>query len=65
VRPLKDTVRLVNQVSYIAKVFLTMNIIFTCPYGAAYALSKGLLVAKRFNIRNLAVDDLNQALKRP
>ena len=32
-----------NQVSYIAKVFLTMNLMFTCPYGAAYARQKDLL----------------------
>jgi hypothetical protein len=44
VRPLLDAVRLMNRVSLIAKVFLQMNIIFACPYGAAYAVSRRLLM---------------------
>lgn len=43
VRPLKDSVRLMNQVSYITKVFLQMNLLYACPYGAAYAASRELL----------------------
>jgi hypothetical protein len=43
VNPLLDTVRLVNRVSYIAKVFLQTNLVFTCPMGAAFAASRGLL----------------------
>lgn len=69
VRPLADAVRLMNQVSYIAKVFLNMHIIYTCPYGAAYAVQKELLVwnddRKRYRIGNLKRDELSQALSRP
>lgn len=43
VRPLKDAVRLMDRVSYIAKVFLQMNLIYACPYGAAYAACRELL----------------------
>lgn len=77
VRPLADAVRLMNQVSYIAKVFLTMHIIFVCPYGAAYAVQKEFLVwdndRKQYRVRkraktglrDLTKDDLRQALRRP
>ena len=43
VRPLKDSVRLMNRVSYITKVFLQLNLIYACPYGAAYAACRELL----------------------
>lgn len=43
VRPLKDSVRLMNRVSYITKVFLQLNLIYACPYGAAYAACHDLL----------------------
>jgi hypothetical protein len=43
VLPLADSVKLMNQVSYITKVFLTMDLLFTCPYGAAWACQKDLL----------------------
>lgn len=43
VRPLKDAVRLMDRVSYIAKVFLQMNLIYACPYGSAYAACRDLL----------------------
>jgi hypothetical protein len=43
VRPLADSVRLMNRVSYIAKVFLQLNLIYACPYGAAYAACRDLL----------------------
>jgi hypothetical protein len=44
IAPLQDTQRLLNRVSYIAKVFLQHHIICACPYGAAYAMVKSLLV---------------------
>jgi hypothetical protein len=44
VQPLEDTARLMNRVSFIAKVFLDLNLIFACPYGATHALVRGLLV---------------------
>lgn len=43
VRPLQDAVRLMDRVSYITKVFLQMNLLYACPYGAAYAASRDLL----------------------
>jgi len=43
VQPLEDSVKLMNQVSYITKVFLQMNLMFTCPYGAAYAMQKDFI----------------------
>jgi hypothetical protein len=43
VQPLEDSVKLMNQVSYITKVFLKMNLMFTCPYGAAYASQKDFI----------------------
>lgn len=73
-RPLDDTVRLMNRVSYIAKVFLDLNIIHACPYGAAYAAHKGLLAwnpaKERFYVRKdadariipLTKSDIEQAL---
>lgn len=76
VRPLKDTVRLMNRVSLIAKVFLQMNVIFTCPYGAAYAVSRRLLqwntkkktyyIQKETaaGVEELTVADLEEALGR-
>lgn len=74
VRPLKDAVRLMDRVSYIAKVFMQMNLLFACPYGAAYAKSRHLLqwdgAAGRYFIyresatgpQELTVADVRQAL---
>lgn len=42
-RPLQDAVRLMDRVSYIAKVFLQMNLLYACPYGQVYAAAAGLL----------------------
>jgi hypothetical protein len=43
VQPLADSVRLMDQVSYIVKVSLTLNLIYVCPYGEAYAVENSLL----------------------
>jgi hypothetical protein len=77
VRPLLDAVRLMNRVSFIAKVFLQMNVIFTCPYGSAYAASLRLLrwdtgrkkyyvqTETKKGIEDLTIADLEYALENP
>jgi hypothetical protein len=74
VRPLQDAVRLMNRVSFIAKVFLEMNVLFACPYGTAYAQTRRLLrwddARKKYyiqkstdtGVQDLTVADLEQAL---
>jgi hypothetical protein len=75
VRPLLDAVRLMNRVSFIAKVFLQTNIIFACPYGMAYAVTRHLLkwdgrrrkyyIQKETDkgVEDLTIADLEQALE--